>query len=140
MSGRRQDRLGAEIRDEIARMAASELKDPRLGFITLTRVELTPDLRYARVFVGVLGSEEERKKSLAALASASGFVRREIGRRLRLRYAPEIDFRYDRGLDAADQVARLLAEATPAAGVEQGQEDVSDGAPDARPGEDDEQE
>jgi len=115
VSGRRQDRLAAEIRDEIARMAASDLKDPRLGFLTVTRVELTHDLRYARVFVGVLGSEDERKKSLAALARASGFVRREIGRRLRLRFAPEIDFRYDRGLDAADQVARILAEATPAA-------------------------
>jgi ribosome-binding factor A len=132
VSGRRQDRLAAEIRDEIARMATSELKDPRLGFVTLTRVELTPDLRYARVFVGVLGTAEERKRSLAALESASGFVRREIGRRLRLRFAPEIDFQYDRGLDAADKVARLLEEATPAAAEAAdgpGEDDPGEGGP-----------
>jgi ribosome-binding factor A len=110
VSGRRQDRLAAEIHDEVARMVAADLKDPRLGFLTVTRVELTHDLRYARVFVGVLGSEAEREKSLDVLKGASGFVRREIGRRLRLRFAPEIDFRYDRGLDAADQVAKLLDE------------------------------
>jgi ribosome-binding factor A len=114
VSGRRRERLAAEIRDEIARMAASDLKDPGLGFLTITRVDLTPDLRYARVFVGVLGTEAERSKSLEALRRATGFVRREIGRRLRLRFAPEIDFRYDRGLDAADQVARLLDEVAPA--------------------------
>jgi len=122
VSGRRQDRLAAEIHDEVARMVAADLKDPRLGFLTVTRVELTHDLRYARVFVGVLGSEAERQKSLDALKGASGFVRREIGRRLRLRFAPEIDFRYDRGLDAADQVAKLLDEvggSDPAAGPEE---------------------
>jgi len=110
VSGRRRERLAAEIHDEIARMVASDLKDPGLGFLTITRVELTPDLRYARVFVGILGSDAERKKSLEALGRATGFVRREVGRRLRLRFAPEIDFRYDRGLDAADQVAKLLDE------------------------------
>ena len=106
---RRRERLGGEIRDEVARMVASEMKDPRLGFITVTRVELTPDLRYARVYVGVLG-EDASGASLAALKKASGFVRREIGRRLRVRFAPEIDFRYDPGLDATDRVARVLAE------------------------------
>ena len=106
---RRSERLAGEIRDEVARMVASDMKDPRLGFITITRVELTSDLRYARVYVGVLG-EDADGPSLAALKKASGFVRREIGRRLRVRFAPEIDFRYDRGLDATDRVARALAE------------------------------
>jgi ribosome-binding factor A len=109
--GRRPQRLAEEIREEVARMIASELKDPRLGFVTVTRVELTSDLCYARVHVGVLGSEQERDKSLAALKSAAGFVRREIGRRLRVRHSPEIDFRYDKGLDATDRVAQLLREA-----------------------------
>jgi ribosome-binding factor A len=113
VTGRRPQRLAAEVRNEIARMVASDLKDPRLGFVTVTRVELTSDLRYARVFVGVLGSEEDRERSLGVLTRAAGFVRREIGRRLRLRFAPEIDFRYDRGLEATDRVARLLAEETP---------------------------
>jgi ribosome-binding factor A len=108
--GRRPERLAEEMREEIARMIASELKDPRLGFVTVTRVELAPDLRYARVHVGVLGGEAEREKSLAALRSAAGFVRRELGRRLRVHHSPELDFRYDKGLDATDRVARLLAE------------------------------
>jgi ribosome-binding factor A len=107
---RRSERLAGEIRDEVARIVATELKDPRLGFVTVTRVELTPDLRYARVFVGALGEEGEGGASLLALKKASGFVRSTIGRRLRIRYAPEIDFRYDRGLEATDRVARLLEE------------------------------
>ena len=107
---RRADRLAGEIRDEIARMIASDLKDPRLGFVTVTRVDLTADLRYAKVFVGILG-EDEKGPTFEALRRASGFIRREIGRRLRVRVSPEIDFRYDKGLDATDGVARALAEA-----------------------------
>ncbi len=108
--GRRPERLAEEIREEIARMIASELKDPRLGFVTVIRVEVAHDLRYARVHVGVLGSEAEREKSLTALRSAAGFIRRELGRRLRIHHSPEIDFRYDKGIEATDRVARLLAE------------------------------
>ncbi len=106
--GRRAERLAEEIREQVARMIATDLKDPRLGFVTVTRVELAHDLGHARVHVGVLGGEAERRKSLAALEQASGFVRRELGRRLRIRHTPEIDFRYDKGLDATDRVARLL--------------------------------
>jgi ribosome-binding factor A len=124
VTGRRPERLAAELRDEVARMVASDLKDPRVGFVTVTRVEISSDLRYARVFVGVLGSEEERERSLGALRHAAGFVRREIGRRLRLRFAPEIDFRYDRGLEATDRVARLLADVTPRPPDPDGQDDL----------------
>jgi ribosome-binding factor A len=108
--GRRPERLAEEVREEVARMIASELKDPRLGFVTVIRVELAHDLRNARVYVGVLGSEADREKSLAALRSAAGFIRRELGRRLRIHHSPEIDFRYDKGIDATDRVARLLAD------------------------------
>jgi ribosome-binding factor A len=108
--GRRPERLAEEIREEVARMLTSELKDPRLGFVTVTRVELAADLRHVRVHVGVLGDEAERERTLAALRRAAGFVRREVGRRLRIRYSPEIDFRYDLGLDATDRVARILKE------------------------------
>jgi ribosome-binding factor A len=107
---RRSERLAGEIRDEVARILATELKDPRLGFITVTRAELSPDLRHARVFVGALGEKGEGGASLRVLKKASGFVRRAVGQRLRLRFAPEIDFRYDQGLEATDRVARLLEE------------------------------
>jgi ribosome-binding factor A len=105
----RQDRLGGEIREEVARIVAG-LKDPRLGFVTVTRAELTRDYRLARIFVGVWGSEAERQKTLAALKQATGFVRRALGQRLTIRYTPEIQFVYDKGLDAADRVARALDE------------------------------
>jgi ribosome-binding factor A len=120
--GRRPLRLAEEIREEVARMVASELKDPRLGFVTVTRVELTSDLGHVRVYVGVLGSEPDRERSLQALRGASGFVRRELGRRLRIRHAPEVDFRYDRGLDATDRVARLLQDAQGEGGPPDGEE------------------
>jgi ribosome-binding factor A len=107
---RRSERLAEEIREEVARMIATELKDPRLGFVTVVRVELAHDLGYARVHVGVLGNEKDREKSLVALRSAAGFVRRELGKRLRIHHTPEIDFRYDKGLDATDRVAQLLQE------------------------------
>jgi ribosome-binding factor A len=114
--GRRPERLAEGIREEVARIVASELKDPRLGFLTVTRVEVTRDLGHARVMVGVLGDAAERDRSMAALQRASGFVRREIGRRLRIRVVPEIEFRYDKGIEATDRVARLLQEQ--AAGAE----------------------
>lgn len=91
-------------------MIAGELKDPRIGFVTVTRVELAADLRNARVFVGILGTPEERKKSLAGLQAASGFLRRALGQSLRLRYTPELSFKYDEGLEHTDRVARLLDE------------------------------
>ena len=106
--GRRAQRLTEEIREQVARMIASDLKDPRLGFVTVTRVEMTHDLGLARVHVGVLGSEAEREKTMKALGQASGFVRRELGKRLRIRHTPEVEFRYDMGLDATDRVAQLL--------------------------------
>ena len=77
--------------------------------MTVTRVELTPDLRYARVYVGVLGRRDGAREEPRGPAQAAGFVRRELGQRLRMRHTPELDFHYDKGLDATDRVARLLA-------------------------------
>lgn len=107
---RRTERLGEELREEIARMIAAKLKDPRIGFVTVTRVELPSDLRQARVFVGVLGSPAEREKTLTGLRQAAGFMRRELGQKLRLRHTPELTFVYDEGIEAHDRIARLLAE------------------------------
>lgn len=107
---RRTERLGEEIKEEVAQMIAGELKDPRIGFVTVTRVELAADLRNARILVGILGTPEEKKKSLVGLQAAAGFLRRALGQRLRLRYTPELSFKYDEGLEHTDRVARLLDE------------------------------
>jgi len=107
---RRNERLAEEIREEAARIIGRELKDPRIGFVTVTRVELTADLRLARIHVGVLGSEADRAKTLDGLTASAGYLRRELGRRLRVRHTPEVQFRYDAGLDATERVAQLLEE------------------------------
>ena len=106
---RRTERLGEEVREEIARLIG-HLKDPRIGFVTVTRVEIGTDLRQARVYVGVLGSETDRAKTLAGLKSSAGFMRRSLGQTLRLRHTPELAFVYDEGLEAHDRIARLLNE------------------------------
>lgn len=115
---RRSDRLGEEVREEVAEIIGGELKDPRIGFVTVTRVDLTPDLRTARVHVGVLGDAAQRERTLAGLRQAAGFIRRQLGRRLKVRHTPELLFEYDHGLDASDRVARLLEEARRASPAE----------------------
>jgi len=113
---RRTERLGEEIREEVAQLIAGELKDPRIGFVTVTRVDVTADLRTARVYVGAMGTEKQRQATLAGLKQAAGFLRRGLGQSLRLRHTPELVFHYDEGLEASNRVAQLLAEiARPAA-------------------------
>lgn len=110
MNSRRTARLAQEIREEVANIIGRSLKDPRIGFVTVTRVDLAADLRWARVFVSVLGDEAQKAKSLAGLRQAVGFVRREVGRRIRTRHTPELSFQLDSGIDATERVARLLDE------------------------------
>ena len=107
---RRSERLADELREQVAELLRDEVKDPRIGFVTITRVELTGDLGFARVFVGVLGDEAQRRRSLEGLKQAAGFLRRQLARRLRIYQVPELRFQYDTGLDATDRVARLLRE------------------------------
>ena len=94
--------------EEISDMLHRDLKDPRLGFITVTAAEMTRDLRYAKVFVSIMGSEEERAQGLAALRRAAGFIRGEFTRRAHLRVAPEIDFRADEGIPRGARIFELL--------------------------------
>lgn len=108
IAGRRQERLADLIRGEVAEMIARDLKDPRIGFTTVTRVEVSADLRHARVLVSVLGNEEVQQASLEGLSSAAGYVRHEIGRRLRLRRTPELIFALDRGAEAGQKIESLL--------------------------------
>ncbi len=97
-----------QIRVEVAKMIHRELKDPRIGFTTVTRVELTGDLARARVLVSVLGSAEAQEETLAGLLSATRFLRHELGRRLRLRRVPELVFVLDRGAEAGERIEELL--------------------------------
>jgi ribosome-binding factor A len=112
VSGRRNRRLSEGIREDVARIVG-QLKDPRIGFVTVTRVELTPDMRTAHIHVGILGGGADREKTLTGLRQASGFVRRELGRRLQVRHTPEVNFHYDEGLDATERVAELLEQVRP---------------------------
>jgi len=121
VSGHRRARVAQEMREQIALLIARELKDPRIGFVTVTRVEVSADLGYAKAFVSVLGDAKQKADSLSGLQQATGFVRRLLGRRLRMRVLPQLQFVYDKGIDATDRVARLLEEVR--AGDDEGSED-----------------
>lgn len=108
MPSYRQARLAEFLRDEISTIIQRELRDPRVGFVSVTRVELSPDLRHARVYVSVYGSPEEQEEALRALQGAAGFIRRLIAPHLHTRHIPELHFKLDRSLEHAEQVARLL--------------------------------
>ena len=113
---RRTDQVGEAIRETVAEIISQGLKDPRIGFVTITRVEVTPDLRTARVLFSVLGDKAQKDKTLGGLQAAAGYIRREIGRRIQIRYTPELRFHYDTGIDATDRVARILQETQAAEG------------------------
>ena len=106
----RADRVADQIRMEVADILMRKIKDPRVRSVTVTDAELTNDLRIARVFVTALGTDAETKDVFTGLAKARGFVRRELGRRLALRYLPEVVFVKDVSGPRADRVLRLLDE------------------------------
>jgi len=110
MPTQRQVRLGELLREEVSRIIREEVKDPRLGFVSLTEVEVAPDLRQATIFVSVMGTPEEQRGNLAALESAAGFIRHRVGRDLRLRHIPELTFRLDRSLERGARIFELLAQ------------------------------
>lgn len=109
ISGHRHERVAEEIRHEVSTMLAGELKDPRIaGLVTVTEVRVTPDLQQARVFVSVMGTEAEQSSTLAGLGAASGYVRREVTRRLRLRRGPEILWILDKSEEYGEHIEDLL--------------------------------
>ena len=108
MSQLRVEKLQELIKQETSKMLLRELKDPRIGFVTVTQVEVTGDLREAKIYVSIMGGEEQVAESLAGLQSALGYIRREIGRRIRLRFTPEISFALDRSLDYSAHIQELL--------------------------------
>ena len=107
---RRTRQVGELLREELTDIIRREVKDPRIGFFSVTNVDVTTDLRLARVYVSVLGPEEERRETLAALRSASKFIRFHLKPRLRMRQIPELEFRDDRSMEYAQQIAETLQE------------------------------
>jgi ribosome-binding factor A len=107
--GHRPDRVGDQIRQELSDLLSrGVVHDPGIGFITLTRVKMSPDLQLARVFYTMMGDEAARRDTAAALARATPFLRRNIGARLRLRRVPEIEFRFDESVAHQDRIEQIL--------------------------------
>ena len=102
------EKLQELIKQETSKMLLYDIKDPRIGFVTVTDVEMTGDLREAKIFVSIMGNDEQIKDTMEGLQSALGFVRREIGKRIRLRFTPEISFAPDKSLDYSEHIQKIL--------------------------------
>lgn len=110
MANIRATRVGEQMKKELGDILGRKLKDPRVGFVTVTDVEVTGDLQQAKVYISVLGDEEKRQDTLKGLAKAKGFIRSEIGKRVRLRKTPEILFEFDESIDYGNRIESLLKE------------------------------
>ena len=108
--GSRPDRVADQIRAELATLLTRDVHDPGIGFVTITRVQVSPDIQLARVFYTVLGDEKARKNSERAIDRALPFLRRQIGQRLRLKRVPELRFQYDEATASADRIDQILDE------------------------------
>ncbi|MCL5289948.1 MAG: 30S ribosome-binding factor RbfA [Bacillota bacterium] len=106
----RPERIAEAIKKEAADLLRSEIKDPRVGFVTITGVEVTKDLSFAKIFISVMGSEDQRAETLNVLQKAAGYMRSEIGRRIKVRHAPEIIFKLDTSLDHGTRIMEILHE------------------------------
>jgi len=116
MTSYRTDQVGEQVREEIMSIIRRELKDPRIGFVSITGVRMSPDLRQARVRVSVLGDHDEHKASIEGLESARGLIRHELGRRLQnLKFSPELRFELDSSIEYAVHINQLLKEVLPPA-------------------------
>ena len=108
MEGKRSDKIADLIQKEISQMLMKGLKDPRIGFVTITKVAVSEDCRMAKVYFSVVGSPEERERSTQGLNSAKGYVRKELGRRIRMKYTPEITFQFDPSIEYAIHIGEVL--------------------------------
>ncbi|MEW6522156.1 MAG: 30S ribosome-binding factor RbfA [Bacillota bacterium] len=104
----RSQRVAEAIKEEISDILQNDMKDPRIGFASVVRVQVSPDLRAAKVHVSVLGDEEARRKTMAGLDSGTGFIRSELGKRLRLRHTPEVVFVLDDSIEHGVHISKLL--------------------------------
>jgi ribosome-binding factor A len=108
MSELRANRVAEQMKKELGEIISQKLKDPRVGFVTVTDVEVTGDLQEATIFISVLGTDQEKEDSLLGLTKAKGFIRSEIGKRIRLRKVPEIEFEYDEALEYGNRIETIL--------------------------------
>jgi len=114
MQGRRIDRIEEQLRIELSEIIEREIHDPRVGLATVTAIKVSPDLRHARVFVTVLGGEEQKKKTLEGLKSAASFIRRALSKRLQhLKRVPELTFGYDESVEKGIRIEELLEQIKP---------------------------
>lgn len=105
----KQDRVSGRIRTILSELLLREVADPRLHYITITDVELDPELQYARVYVNALGDEDRQADVMQGLERARGFLRREVGKRVRLRKTPELEFHWDHTLERSERINQLIA-------------------------------
>ncbi|PIQ88268.1 MAG: ribosome-binding factor A [Candidatus Omnitrophica bacterium CG11_big_fil_rev_8_21_14_0_20_42_13] len=105
---KRKDRVRELVREEAGKIMQEELNDPRLGFITITRVEMTDDLRYAKIYYSVLGTPKQEKDTILAMNSASGFIRKLIAERIGLRFAPDISLKLDKSAKEAMRLDEIF--------------------------------
>ncbi len=109
MSSRRQKQINQAIRRELSDLLARQVSDPRIsGIISITEVDISPDLKQAKVYISVMGSEEEKAGVFDGIASASDYLRRELGRRIRMRYVPGLIFKRDDSLEKAEHILQLI--------------------------------
>lgn len=106
----RANRVGEQMKKELSEIIGRKIKDPRIGFVTVTDVSVSGDLQIAKVFISVLGDDEQRENTLKGLAKAKGFIRSEIGRRIRLRKTPEIQFEFDDSIIYGNRIQTLIHE------------------------------
>jgi ribosome-binding factor A len=107
---RRTEQVAEAIKEQVSTLIARELRDPRIGFVTVTRAEVTPDLKRAKIFYSVMGDDEVRKETFQALKRASGFLRHELSHSMGLRYVPILYFEFDVGIEHGEKIQRLLKE------------------------------
>ena len=110
MRFKRSQRIQELLLKEISKLLQGGLKDPRIGFATLTRVEVSDNLKHAKIFVSVMGSEKERTDTLNALKNAKGFIRNALGKNLYLKYLPELQFKKDENAEHVEKITRILEE------------------------------
>ncbi|MRH42304.1 30S ribosome-binding factor RbfA [Aquibacillus halophilus] len=108
MSELRANRVGEQMKKELGDILGKKIKDPRVGFVTVTDVEVTGDLQQAKVFISVLGEDKQKQDTLVGLSKAKGFIRSEIGKRIRLRKTPEIFFEFDEAIEKGNRIEHIL--------------------------------